>query len=114
MRRPALAALPSLALTLALASSPVRAAEGPDVAALWSKKCASCHAESGDGQTKMGLKSKVDDLTTASWQKKHDDAEVRTAIEEGKEGTKMKAFKDKLSADEITALVAHIRTLGKK
>lgn len=123
MHRPALAA--ALAAGLALAAAPVRAADAPaapatadtqpapDAKALWSKKCASCHGATGDADTKMGKKHEIDDLTKPAWHARHGDDEVRKAIEDGVPDTKMKAFKEKLTAAEITALVAHIRTLAK-
>lgn len=106
--------LPLVALAAALALAPAARAAEVDVKTLWSKRCASCHAEDGTGQTKMGQKHKVEDLTAEAWQKKHEDAEIRTAIENGVPGTKMKPYKDKLSADEIAALVGYVRTLAKK
>lgn len=103
----------ALALVVALvgfASVPAQAADGAEI---WSKKCASCHGKTGAGDTKMGQKHKVEDMTDAGWQTSHSDDKIRKAIVEGVKGTKMKAFGDKYSAEEIDALVKLIRTFKK-
>jgi len=87
-----------------------------DATALWNSKCASCHAKDGTGHTMMGKKDKVKDLTDAKVQADLTDADAAKAINEGVKvngATKMKAFKGILKDDEITALVAHIRTFKK-
>ena len=86
-------------------------APAADVAENWSKSCASCHGKDGSGNTVMGKKSGVDNYTDAKVQAKFTDEEAIQSITEGK--GKMKSFKDKLSAEEIKALVAHIRAFKK-
>jgi mono/diheme cytochrome c family protein len=98
----------ALVLTLALAAT-AYAEEAKDV---WNAKCKSCHGEDGKAQTKMGQKEKIPDITLADWQKSHSDEKIRAVIAEGsKDNTKMKAFKDKLTPEQIDALVKYIRTL---
>ena len=90
-----------------------RAADAP---ANWTKHCASCHGKDGKGQTKAGRMAGVKDQTDAQYQAGLKDEKMFTSIKEGlKEGEKekMKPFKDKLSDDEIKALVAHVRTFKK-
>ena len=87
-----------------------------DVPANWAKHCASCHGKDGKGQTKAGRMAGVKDQTDAQYQAGLADDKMFAAIKgglttDGKE--KMKPFKDKLSDDEIKALVAHVRTLKK-
>ncbi len=98
-----------LALLVAGAVS-VRAA---DVKENWTKHCAKCHGEDGKGKTKMGEKLQVKDYTDAKVQEKLKDEDMAKATKEGvkdKEGkTKMKAFGEDLNAEEIKALVKHIR-----
>lgn len=98
----------SLALAGAICVAPARA---DDAAALYKAKCAGCHAPDGSGSTPAGKALKVGDLRTDEVQKKTDPQliEITTA---GKD--KMPAFKDKLTADQIKALVAYIRDLAKK
>lgn len=82
-------------------------APAADAAENWAKMCASCHAKDGSGSTVMGKKNGVEDYRDAKVQAKFTDAQAIQIITDGKE--KMKAFKDKLTPDEIKALVAYIR-----
>ncbi len=86
-----------------------------DAKAIWEKDCAKCHGADGKGDTKMGKKVEVKDLTDAKVQADLNDAKMTKAIKEGvKDGDKvrMKAFSD-LSDDEVKALVAYVRGLKK-
>ena len=104
----------SLCLSAALALSFVAApAFADETADLWKAKCRSCHGAEGKADTKEGKKHKIDDMTTAAWQEKHSDTQIRNAIANGIPDTKMKAYSDKLSAAEIDALVKYVRTLKK-
>lgn len=64
----------------------------------------------------MGKKLGVKDYRDAKVQAEFDDAQAAHVIKDGvAEGgkTKMKPFKDKLSDEEIKALVAYVRSLKK-
>jgi mono/diheme cytochrome c family protein len=74
--------------------------------------CSVCHGDDGTGQTEQGKKKGARDLTNARWQDKVDDARLTRSITKGHE--KMPSFEKKLSADEIKALVAEVRTLAKR
>jgi cbb3-type cytochrome c oxidase subunit III len=105
--------VPLVVAALALSALAVRAADGKD---LYAKNCAKCHGEDGAGKTKMGAKLGVKDLTDAKVQAELKDDAAAKAIKEGvKDGdvTKMKAFGDTLSDDDIKALVGYVRTLKK-
>lgn len=78
----------------------------------WTKSCASCHGKDGSGNTTMGKKKGAKDYTSAAEQAKFTDAEAAKAIKDGVPD-KMKGYGDKLTAEEITALVAHVRSLKK-
>ena len=100
-------------LVLSLLAAPSRAA---DVQANWTRHCASCHGKDGKGQTKAGKMAGVKDQTDAQYQAGLADDKMLAAIKDGLTADgkeKMKPFKDKLSDDEIKALVAHVRTLKK-
>ena len=88
-----------------------------DVQENWTKNCASCHGKDGKGDTKAGKKAEVKDLTDATYQASFTDEQMFKQIKEGmkdKAGKeKMKAFADKLSDEEIKALVAHVRSFKK-
>ena len=86
-------------------------ASAADAAANWNTMCASCHAKDGSGSTVMGKKNNVGDYTKADVQAKFTDAQAIAVITDGKD--KMKSFKDKLTPDEIKALVTYIRGLKK-
>lgn len=74
--------------------------------------CSVCHGDDGRGQTEEGKKKGARDLTNAKWQDKIDDGRMIRSVTKGHD--KMPAFEKKLSADEIKALVAEVRTLAKK
>lgn len=103
-----------LALTVALGS--VIAASAADGKALWDKECAKCHGADGKGDTKMGKKLKIKDLTDAKVQGEFTDEAACKAIKEGlkDQGGKvqMKPVKDLLD-DDIKALVAYLRQFKK-
>jgi len=87
-----------------------------DAKASWDAKCAMCHGKTGNGDTKMGKTLNAMDLTDAKKQAAFSDAQATAAIKDGiKQNGKqaMPAFGGKLSADDIKALVAYVRTLKK-
>jgi cytochrome c553 len=103
-------------LLTAMAIATVATASAADVKENWEKNCVKCHGADGAGKTKMGEKLGVKDYTSADVQAKMKDEEMLKAIKVGvKDGdkTKMKAFSDVLSDDEIKALVKHVRSLKK-
>lgn len=102
----------ALVLTLSLSA----AAYAEDAAAdLWKAKCKGCHGEDGKAKTKMGEKEKIPDLTNAEFQKKHSDDQLKDVITNGsKDNAKMKAFKEKLTPEQIDSLVKYIRGMQAK
>jgi mono/diheme cytochrome c family protein len=84
---------------------------------LWKAKCASCHGVDGRAKTAMGEKLAIPDMTVDGWQKKVTDAQMKTALLDGvkrpgkPEG--MDPYKDKLAPEQVAALVAYVRSLGK-
>ena len=95
----------SVILAIIVASSGV--AFGADGAALWAQHCASCHGKEGSGNTTMGKKLGLKDY---SKDQGFSDAEAANVIKNGK--GKMKAYKQ-LSAADVKALVAYVRSLKK-
>jgi len=87
-----------------------------DAKANWTKYCAKCHGEDGKGQTRMGKQAGAKDYTDAKVQQELKDDKALKAIKEGltENGKKkMDAYADKLSDDEIKALIAHLRSFKK-
>ena len=87
-----------------------------DAAALWRKDCAKCHGDDGRGDTKMGHKLYINDLTDAKLQAKFTDEEAANSIKLGLKDAKgkviMKAI-DGVSDEDVKALVAYVRSLKK-
>jgi mono/diheme cytochrome c family protein len=109
VRRTSLAVASALALA-SLFAAPAGAAE-PDAAKIYAKTCALCHGPEGapnETFSKMGVRSFKD----PEWQKATGDAQLEKSIREGKKGTLMASFEKQFSAEEIKALVAHVRKLG--
>ena len=76
----------------------------------WTKHCAKCHGADGAGKKAM----KTADYTNAEVQAKFTDQQLFDATKNGVPDTKMPGYAAKgLTDEEITALVAHIRTLKK-
>src|SRR5436305_13690284 len=82
----------------------------------WEKVCGKCHGPDGKGDTKMGQKLAIKDLTDAKLQAESKDDQAFKAVKEGikdSEGKiKMKPVEN-VSDDEIKALVQYVRTLKK-
>ena len=88
------------------------AASAADATENWTKNCAACHGKDGSGNTLMGKKNGAKDYRDPKVQAEFTNEKAAATIKEGvtvggKE--RMKAFKDKLTDDEIKALVLHIR-----
>lgn len=107
--------LPSyiLVLTIAAIAGPV---VGADVLANWKEHCAKCHGDTGKGDTKMGRKLSIADLTDGAVQAKFTDEAAMKAMKEGvtdKAGKVTMKPVEGVSADEMQALVKHVRGLKK-
>jgi mono/diheme cytochrome c family protein len=106
------AATPSNANAASTNSNTAGSATTLDAAALFNNdtapKCAGCHQADGKGNPAMKASMKdLPDFTDAAWQKKATDAEMIETIKNGHKP--MPAYKDKLTEDQIKALVAYVR-----
>ena len=106
MRKQSLNAL--AVLFLLLANADVLAKD--TAKSLYQTKCAMCHGADGKGDTPAGKAMKAHDFHSPEIIKMSD-AELIAITTEGKE--RMPGYGSKLSAPEIEALVAYIRTLQK-
>lgn len=104
----------TILVILALATTTL-AVSAADIAGIWEKSCQKCHGPDGKGNTKMGQKMGVKDLTDAKTQASFKDEDAFKAIKEGiKDGDKTKMRPaEGVSDDDIKALVAKVRTLAK-
>jgi mono/diheme cytochrome c family protein len=103
-------------ITISLFAASAMSVRAADAKANWDANCAQCHGKNGAADNKMGKQLNAKDLTDAKVQAAFTDAKATQSITEGvKENgkTTMKAFGGKLTADEIKALVAYVRTLKK-
>src|ERR1043165_5105961 len=91
---------------LAMASISTPAA---DVKETWEKGCVKCHGADGKGETKLGKKAEVKDMTDAKWQADLKEDKAFKSVKEGiKDGDKVRMKPaEGLSDDEIKALVAY-------
>jgi len=100
----------TIILTIALSLLLAPAVLADDAAALFKTKCQACHGANGAADTPMAKKFAVKVLGSADVQKQTD-AQLTTTITKGK--NKMPAFDGKLTADQVKALVALIRSFKK-
>ena len=80
-------------------------------AGVFQAQCVGCHGPDGRAQTEIGKKIGAADLTTSAVQQQSD-SQLATIVHDGKK--KMPSFAGKLSNDEIRAVIAYVRELGKK
>ena len=104
-----------LATATVLAGASAFAAD--DVKALWIQNCASCHGEDGKAATKVGQLLKVRSLLDPEVRAKFDRERMINATKQGipQEGSSkmaMKGYADKLTDEQIAALIDYIYALG--
>ena len=81
-----------------------------DGSAIFKKNCMMCHGADGKGFSAL----KTPNFTDPKWQSSTKDKEIREVVKNGKKGTAMPAFGGQLKDEEISAVVAYIRSLKKK
>jgi cytochrome c553 len=102
-----------LALTFSSAAVAAFAADG---ATNWTDHCAKCHGADGKGETKMGRKLSILDLSDAKVQAGFTDDAIFKAVKEGikdkNDKVTMKPIEG-LTDDDIKALIPVVRSLKK-
>ena len=93
-----------------LATGTLALGQGADGAALFKSKCSACHGADGKGYAAI----KTPDFTDPKWQSSMTDKQITDTIKNGKQGTMMPKFADKLKDEEIDALLKQIRSFEKK
>jgi mono/diheme cytochrome c family protein len=99
----------AIAANFSAASAPAYAAP-PDGKALYAVKCAMCHGSTGTA-AEMWAKKGAPNFNDAAWQKTRTDEALVKAVEDGNPAKMMPSYKDKMTADEIKAIVKYVRTL---
>lgn len=108
--------IPQKLLALATVGGALAALVAADAGANWAEHCAKCHGENGKGETKMGRKLGISDLSDAVVQAKFTDEQALKAMKEGvkdKDGKVTMKPVENLTEPELKALVGHVRSLKK-
>ena len=109
-------------LVMALSGVALSEEEGPaaDGQVRWGKViyqtyCSVCHgpAGAGDGTSAHALIPGPPDFTSPDVQQSLTDEQMLYSILEGDPGTQMEGWKDRLTIDDVYAVIAYIRSLGK-
>jgi mono/diheme cytochrome c family protein len=79
-----------------------------DAPGLFAENCAKCHGADGRARTFRGRLAGAQNFTDAKWQTDTANEDITHTIQFGHED--MPAFQKKLSATEIAALAAYVRT----
>ena len=79
-------------------------------AAIFKAICVMCHRADG----KASSYPKTPNFTDPKWQSSTTDKEMREVIKNGKRQTAMPAFGGQLKDEQISAVIAYIRSLKKK
>ncbi len=91
-------------------------------ATVYKKNCAGCHGNTGEGNgpAASSLKPKPANFVSTAYKdskgknpRDYTDAEALDIINNGRKGTAMPAWKKQLSAEQITDVLAYIRSLEK-
>jgi cytochrome c oxidase cbb3-type subunit 3 len=81
-----------------------------DGGAVFKANCTGCHGGEGKGNPAIG----TPDFTSSKTQSSLSDAEMINTVTNGRKGTIMPSWKGKLSEEEIAAVAAYLRSLGRK
>jgi cytochrome c oxidase cbb3-type subunit III len=88
----------------------VSALAAADGDAVFKERCTPCHGSDGKGNLVIG----TPDFTSPTTQSGMSDSGIIDTITNGRKGTIMPAWKGKLSDEEIAAVAAYVRSLGRK
>lgn len=87
------------------------ASQSTTAAAIYGRRCASCHGKDGRANTFKGKLRSARNLTGPQWQEDVSDERIFNSITNGR--GKMPSFGKKLSEAEINSLVSYVRGLKK-
>jgi mono/diheme cytochrome c family protein len=112
--------IPLLLYLLAQANLPSPAPVPPAAASsdatpaaeIFGRRCAVCHGFDGQGHTGRGREFGVPDFTSPEWQKTTSDEQIVHVITYGGKKRGMMPFSDRLTKEEIAAMVPFLRSLA--
>jgi mono/diheme cytochrome c family protein len=90
--------------------SQVSPAKAKEAKRLFKQKCAKCHGQDGAGNN-YGQIIGATNLSDPEWQERVDDKRIINSITHGR--GQMPAAGEKLTEEQITSLMLHVRTLKK-
>ncbi len=90
--------------------SQMPSAKAKETKRVFKQKCSKCHAQDGT-VSNHGRLIGATNLTDPEWQQRVDDKRLVNSIKHGR--GQMPAFGEKLTEDQINALVLYVRMLGK-
>jgi mono/diheme cytochrome c family protein len=88
------------------------AADAIPAAEIFGRRCTVCHGFDGQGHTRRGEEFGVPDFSSAAWQKGTSDEQIIHVITYGGKKRGMLPFADRLTKEEIAAMVPFLRSLG--
>jgi mono/diheme cytochrome c family protein len=100
-----------LALNVPPSADALESGNAEDGAVLYQEYCSVCHGDKGDGMTRArrGLNPPPRDFTTAVARGELSRERMLNSVANGRPGTAMMPFAGRLTADQIEAVVDHIR-----
>ena len=107
--------LSALSLLVLLGTVVGLQAEEKSAAAIYAEQCAFCHGSSGAGNGPAAgmLSPQPTNFTAPGYWDAADAGELANTILKGKPGTPMVPFESSVSAQQASALVEYLRTLGR-
>ncbi len=88
-----------------------RSSSPTSAAAIYGRRCASCHGKDGKANTVKGKLRSARNLTDPQWQAEVSDERIFNSITNGK--GKMPSYGKKITETEINSLVSYVRGLKK-
>ena len=96
---------------LLVCAAPVLAAQAPDGAALYREHCKECHGAAGRPPKTARDKYKDIKALDAELLAPRSDDSLLVVLQKGvKDGKEMKSFKEKMTPEEMAAVVKYVRT----
>lgn len=96
-----------LALIPLLGATTLLAADGRQ---LFATNCASCHGLDGKARTPAGKALGAKDLSASKLSDAEIERQITNGVQDASGKQRMPAFKSRLTAEDITALVAHVKS----